>query len=605
MDNIALAMAMVAALGVAAHWLAWRFHLPAIITLLVTGFVLGPVFHLVNPMETLGPLMRPLISVAVAIILFEGGLHLRFETLHDAQKSVRRLIVLGAPIGWILISAGLHWITQLSWAVSVTFGGLLVVTGPTVIMPLLRSARLKARVSSLLKWEGIVNDPIGALFAVVSFEFFTFMQNDAHGGMGSMVGTIAFLLLIISVITILVSRVMVWLFEHGHVPEYLKKPFLLAVVIGLYVFANFLQDEGGLLAVTIMGMTLANNSSLTSIEELRRFKESMAVILVAGVFIILTANLDITLFYQMDWRDAAFVLALLFVIRPLTVFASTAWTGLPWQEKLLVGWIAPRGVVCVAIAGLFGPLLVAQGYADGEKVVPLAFLVVIVTVILHGFTLRYLGRKLGLVHEKANGVILVGVHDWTIQLAESLTKIDIPVIMADRNWIRLKKARLRNLNSYFGEILSEETEYVIDLAQYRYLLAATDNPAYNALVCSKFAHELGRDNVYQLSIPADDEKGHRSIARTVSGRRFVHQEMGFYEIWDMFRSGWRFKATPLSEDFNFNKFCETNPDSIVVGSVNEKGALRFTRVGAELKPKPDEILLSFIFKQPENTSQEE
>jgi len=542
--------------------------------------------------------------VAVAIILFEGGLHLRFETLHDAQKSVRRLIILGAPIGWFLISAGLHAIADLSWAVSVTFGGLLVVTGPTVIMPLLRSARLKARVSSLLKWEGIVNDPIGALFAVLSFEFFVFMQDESHGGVGSMIVTIAALLLVICVITVLVSRIMVWLFEHGHIPEYLKKPFLLSVVIGLYVFANFLQDEGGLLAVTIMGVTLANSSDLTSIEEIRRFKESMAVILVAGVFIILTASLDIALFYEMGWKDFAFVAALLFVIRPLTVFASTVATGLPWQEKLLVGWIAPRGVVCVAIAGLFGPLLVAQGYEDGAKMVPMAFLIVMVTVILHGFTLVFLGKRLKLVYEKANGVIIVGVHDWTIQLAESLTKMEIPVMMVDRNWVRLKKARLQNFNSYFGEILSDETEYSIDLAQYRYLLAATDNPAYNALVCSKFSHELGRDNVYQLSVPADDEKGHRSIARTVSGRRFVHQEMGFYEIWDMFRSGWRFKGTTLSEDFDFNKFCETNPDSILVGSVNEKGGLRFARVGAELKPKAGESLISFIFKTPENNKEE-
>jgi NhaP-type Na+/H+ or K+/H+ antiporter len=295
---------VVACTGVAAQWLAWRCRIPAIVILTAAGLLLGPVSGVLQPSENFGNLLTPFVQLAVAVILFEGGLNLHLHELKEAGVGVRRLTTVGPLIAFLLGSAAAHFIGGLSWPVSLVFGAITIVTGPTVIMPLLRHARLRPRTASALKWEGIVNDPVGALLAVVLFEYFALTDGGATG----------FALVIDMIETIiaaglfggLVGYLLGKAYPLGHVPEYLKGPTMLAAVLFVYAGANILQEEAGLVAATALGLVMGN-MNLPSIEELRRFKEYITVILVSGLFIVLTADLDPSLLKQMDFRAWALI----------------------------------------------------------------------------------------------------------------------------------------------------------------------------------------------------------------------------------------------------------------------------------------------------------
>lgn len=316
--------------------------------LTIAGFVVGPLTGLLNPIDDFGELLEPLVQLAVAVILFEGGLNLHFHELGRAGPAVGRLIGVGLVVSFTLGSMLAHFAGGLSWPVACVFGAIIVVTGPTVIVPLLRQARLRARPASLLKWEGIVNDPLGAVLAVVVFEYFVLFENEGNvfdlgmTAVGSLGGAAA----------------LGWFagvglgacYRRGWVPEYLKGPMILTTVIATYAIGNLLLAEAGLLTVTTLGLAFGN-ANLPSIEELRRFKENITTILVSGLFIVLTANLDVALWRALDWRDALLIFAVIFVLRPVVVFIATLGTDLSWQERLLVGWIAPRGIVAAAVAG--------------------------------------------------------------------------------------------------------------------------------------------------------------------------------------------------------------------------------------------------------------
>ncbi|MEL6215247.1 MAG: cation:proton antiporter, partial [Pseudomonadota bacterium] len=301
-DYISIGIVFVVSLGIAAQWLAWRLRLPAIVLLAAAGILAGPVFGLVDPSEQLGELLRPLIGLCVAIILFEGGLSLNLAELKHAASGVRRLVYLGAPMAWVFAAACAYFIGGLDTATSLVFGAIMVVTGPTVIMPLLRQAALNRRTASYLKWEGIVNDPIGALLAVIVFQFFVYT------GQGSGLLYVLESLGLAIASGVLLGAVGGWLtgqaFRAGLVPEYLKSPVMLGLVLVIFVAANYLQHEAGLLAVTVMGIVIAN-MNLPGFGDMRRFKEYITIMLVSIVFVLLTSDLDIASLTSIGWRGAA------------------------------------------------------------------------------------------------------------------------------------------------------------------------------------------------------------------------------------------------------------------------------------------------------------
>lgn len=577
MSNVVTAVAMIATAGVAAQWLAWRFQLPAIVLLLAAGALAGPVTGLVQPDVQFAGLVQPLVAVAVAIILFEGGLTLNFHEISGTSKAVRRIVFIGAPIAFLLGAVNAYYVAELSLWPALIFAGILVVTGPTVIIPLLRQAKLAKRPAALLRWEAILADPLGALIAVFVFEAFLVASGQHHAD--TLLMRIALALLLGLAGGWFAGRALVWAFVNGHVPEYLKIPVILTTVIGTYAVSNAVLEESGLLTVTMLGLALGN-SRIASLGEVKRFKEIMTILLVSGVFIILTASLEPSaLVSAFEPRTLAFVMVLLFVVRPVSVWLATIGTGLSAKERLLVGWIAPRGVVAVAVSGLFAGLLVGRGIEDGARLVPLAFSVVVVTVIAHGFSIAPLARALGLSSGGGAGFLIVGANRFTVALAEKFGQKEIPVLVSDRNWRRLRHARNAGVPTHYGEILSEVAEHTISLAPYSHLLAASDNDDYNALICTNFGPEIGRSEVLQIG--RDDTEGaqHRQLMVTLGGRPYLASCGGIEALDGLLAQGWKVSATTLSETYGKDRFLETRaPEAI---------SLFLLSAGGKLRPEPD------------------
>ncbi|WP_159976265.1 MULTISPECIES: sodium:proton antiporter [unclassified Novosphingobium] len=590
MEQQALVFALIGILGIGAQWIAWRTGWPAIALMLAAGVIAGPITGLVIPEHTFGNLLEPMVSVAVALILFEGGLSLNFRELRKTDGAVARLMLIGIPLGWVLGAIACYYVAGLVWPVAILFAGILVVTGPTVVIPLLRQSNVAPRPRAILKWEAIVNDPFGALCAVVTYEY---LRRSGEGG--TLIAVLASLLAAAAVaglIGYLVAKAIAWAFPRGHVPEYLKAPVLLVAVISTFVLSNLIQQETGLLAVTVMGIAIAN-MRLDSLRDIHPFKENITVLLISGVFVLLSASLNLDVLRQFEWRFIAFLLALLFLVRPATVLVSLAFSKIPWKERLLIAWIAPRGVVAVAVSGLFALRLDQLGYGDGSILVTLSFSVVIATIIAHGFSIRYVARWLGVTGAPQKGLLIVGSTSWSLSLARQLSQLDLPVMIADNSWQRLSGARQAGISTYHGEILAEATEERLDLTQFQVLVATTENEAYNALVCSEFAPDIGRDSVYQLGGMGDDED-HRSLPEALRGRAMFGSGHGVTEIMEREAAGWTFRKTRISDQFDFaDAQAALSNEADMLFVLRKDGKIRFFTHASRPAPQPGDVVVSY------------
>ena len=601
-DSLIFACALIGALGLGAQWLAWRLQAPAIVLMALAGLAAGPVWSLIfgdpllDPSSTFGDLLRPIVSLCVAVILFEGGLILKFENLRDAGAAVRRVVFFGGPLAWLLGSLAARYAAGLDWASAIVFAGVMVVTGPTVIMPLMRQSKLSGRPAQFLKWEGIVNDPIGALFAVAAYEVIRVAsQGDSIVGAGVWILAAAAIGVALGIIFGLgISRA----FRAGWTPEYLKAPLIFASIILCYALAEQVEKEIGLVAVTAYGMTLAN-SKLADLSELRKFKEDIAVLLVSGVFVILTADLTPAIISSaLNLNTLMFLLVMLFVVRPLSVWIATAGT-LNRKEALLLGWIAPRGIVAVAVSGLFGSLLVdlsREGrfyFSGADQIVPLAFAMVFTTVVLHGFTIGPLARKLGLARSEKPGVLLVGANSWSVEFAKALKSVKIDVIVADSNYRRLRPAREAGLDTFLGEVLSEDAEIRLDHSRFATVVALSTNDSHNALVCSQFAPEVGRHRVYQLSLSEGDETDDKSVGSSARGRTLIKRGRTYDGlIRDQYR-GWNFSRTRLTEKYTLEQYLADRPKGDLVAEIRPDGTLVLLGPSREARGGEGATIISF------------
>jgi len=576
MTGLIFKLAVIGFSGIASQWVAWRIRIPAIALLLLAGLLLGPFTGYVNPQQDLGDVYKPIIALSVAIILFEGGLTLNFKEIKETSSAVRAIIVIGGPLVWLFSALSAHYAAGLSWPSAIVLGAILVVTGPTVIMPLLRQAQLSHR--------------IGALFAVISFEIYLVV----HGSHGA--GDLILNLILGACIAIgggyLAGRGIAKTFVGGHVPEYLKSPVLLVAVLGVYAISDLILEESGLLTVTIMGITLAN-SKMASLTELRRFKETITVLLVSGLFILLTASLDLNALYSLGWGAALFVGLVLFVVRPIAIMIATTGRGLSLNERLLVSWIAPRGIVAVAVSGLFGAALTENGIADGNQLTALTFAVVASTILLHGFSLAPLASAFGLKSAEKPGIMIVGGSDWSNALAQKLNDMEMPVLVVDSNYNHIKRSRLNDIPVFFGEVLSEDAHHSITLNRYSHLIAATDNDAYNSLVCSEFGPELGRSHVFQIG-SLRDENERQALSVTVGGRPLFKPGREYSELRHQTWNGWVFQSTRLTEEFDYNSYLDTRTENTTLLLwVKPNGNILFKEGKHDSTPTTGDILLAF------------
>lgn len=593
--SLKLVLAVVVFAGAASQWLAWRFRIPAIVLLSAVGVLLGPVFGVVQPEVHFGEGLREVVAWFVALILFEGGLNLRLHELKEAGTGVRRLIFIGVAVAWVLGSAASYFIGGLSLPTALLFGAIIVVTGPTVIMPLLRHAHLKRKVASMLKWEGIVNDPIGVLLAVFVYQYFVF------GGSSAPFSNVIVDLMLALSVSLALGGGIGWLlgvsFDRNWVPEYLKAPVAVAVVSLIYALSDLVQHESGLMAATLAGVVMGN-MKLRSIGEMRRFKEYITIMMVSFLFIVLTAGLHFSVLEGLSWRLGALLAALILVVRPLSVWLATIGSGMSWQERVFIGWIAPRGVVAAASAGAFSLPMVEAGYADAELLVPLVFVLIFATVTLHGLSLGWVATRLGLKRSSAGTLLIAGSSPWAIELATTLKNLGVTVLLADNAWHRLRAAREQGLGTWYGEVLSEKAEEELELEGVEMVLAASSNDAYNALACSAFGPDLGRHKVFQLPMLASDDDP-QAVSDSRRGLPAFKGALQFEDLWERHIRGWQFQKTRLTEEFSYVDAVKKLPEeAIQVALVTSDGHVRFA--GDEARWVPDEgfTLVSYVPPNP-------
>lgn len=503
-------LAGIVILGILAQWLAWRFKIPAILPLILIGLAVGPIstFYTVDGSKLIEPIwdgdsglfpgdsLFYFVSLAIGIILFEGGLTLRKGEILNVGPVILKLITIAVIVTFFGAGVAAYLIFDLSWQISFLFAALIIVTGPTVITPILRNIPLKKDVSAILKWEGILIDPIGALVAVLMFEFIsagtgTEFTETALMEFGKIVlfgFTFGFTF----------AHALAFAIKKNVIPHYLLNVLTLATVLGVFVLADMFAHESGLLAVVVMGMVMGN-INLPNLKELLYFKESLSVLLISILFILLAANInveDLLLVYNVE----ALILfgAVVLVIRPLGVFVSSIGSSLKTNEKLFISWVGPRGIVAAGIASLFGLELANQGVEGAEYITPLVFMIVLGTVLLNATTARLFAQLVGVFLKNSQGILIIGASTISRLIGSYLKKNKRHVVLIDSNGANIRKARELGLDAIQENVYSDDLINNIELSDVGYLMAMTGNTEVNLNAIEKFRKHFGENGSFRV-----------------------------------------------------------------------------------------------------------
>lgn len=604
MPNSALSIALIGLVALLCQWLAWRVRLPAILFLLLAGLALGPMAGWLEPDQVFGELLFPLVSLAVAVILFEGSLTLDFRELGGLSTLVRRMITVTAPVTWLVVTLASHYLVGLSWGISTLFGALMVVTGPTVVTPLLRSVRPSERVGNVLRWEGIVIDPIGALLVVVVYEF---IVTQAQGAAFSQSLLLFFEVILVGLVVGLAAGYLLGkLLERRWLPDYLHNLASLSLVFGVFSFCNYLAHESGLLGVTVMGMWLGNQRDL-HMHNILNFKENLTILFISGLFIILAARLPREQLHSIfSLTPLLLLLVIQFVARPLGVALASLGSDFSWRERLLVSWIAPRGIVAAAVSALFALQLTAQGFAEAEQLLPLTFAVILGTVVFQSATSRPLALWLGIAEPEPRGLLILGANSLARSLAQALKKEDLPVRLCDSNWGNIQAARMEGLESFYGNPMSEYANQRLELSGLGNLLALTPQRDLNAMACMHFQREFGAEHVYAIRTGGEEQESDKhQVASHLAGHYLFDEQGHYFELNQQLASGAKIRATRFTDQYRFEDFqAQASEDTHLLFALTDRGKL--TPYTGEHRPEPEEgwTLLS-LSPAPKETRQSE
>lgn len=498
-------------LGILAQWVAWRIKIPAILPLILIGLLVGPIaaeFLSADGSKWIEPtwngtkglfpgdVLYYFVSIAISLILFEGGLTLKLSEIKNVGPVITKLITLGALVTFFGAAFAAHYVFSLNWEISFLFSALIIVTGPTVINPILRNIPLKKDVSTVLKWEGILIDPIGALVAVLVFQF---ISVDA-GGEFTKTALIEFgeIVLFGATFGFTFAHALNFIITRKWIPHYLLNVFALASVIGVFVLSDSFAYESGLLAVVVMGMVLGNTKS-GYLKELLYFKESISILLISILFILLAANInmkEMLLIY--NWKTAVLIAIVIFMIRPLGVFLSTNRSKLGMKEKIFISWVGPRGIVAAGIASLFGTKLALNGVPGAEYITPLVFAVVLTTVLLNATTARLFAKLVGVFLKKSEGILIVGASRFPRLIGEYLKNNSRHVVLIDSNESNIERVKELGIEAFTTNIYSDDLTDNIELNDVGYLMSLTENKEINKYALNKFKKQFGENGAFRL-----------------------------------------------------------------------------------------------------------
>lgn len=591
MNDLALMLAVIGLVSLGSQWLAWNIAKPAILILLLAGLILGPGLGILNPDDLFGDLLFPLISLSVAVILFEGALTLKFEEIKDNPQVVRRLISSAMLLDWAIIGVAAWFFLGLSPSISALLGALLVVTGPTVIVPMLRSVRPTDKVASILRWEGILIDPLGALLAVLVYEYVLAVNEGmsiAHSlwvfgltiSAGLAVGTVA-------------GYALGFVLRRHWLPHYLINLGVLTWVLGAYAISNHFFHESGLLTVTVMGILLANMKKI-EVDGILEFKETLSVLLISGLFIILAARLEIDSMLSLGLASLAFLAIVMWVARPISVFFAARKSGLSWQEKTVLSWIGPRGIVAAAVSALFAIKLGVLDIANVDKIVPLVFLVIIGSVLIQSLTARPLAIWLRATAPEPTGFLILGANKPAREIAKVLRRQKVRVLLADTNWDAVQEARMEELDVYYGNPLSEDAKVHLNLTAIAKLLVISPQRQLNAQVSYHFLSQFGVGNVYSLNEQQDSNR-QNSAQFWQKIKPLFDGKITYGKLASLISKGGQVKETGLTAEFGYKEYLARQGNgSMLMFAVDSKGKIRFFHTNHTLAPEPGWRMISLM-----------
>ncbi len=577
--------------GFACQWIAWRVKLPSILFLLLTGIFAGPVMGWLDPEALLGDLLTPVVSIAVAIILYEGSLTLKLSEIRGHGAVVRNLVTVGVAITWFVATLAAHRMLDWDIYLAALFGGIVTVSGPTVIMPLLRTIRPTRAVASVLRWEGILVDPLGAILAVIVFDYIVVAQTAA--GIGQVLVSLAIIVLTGSILGIAAGYSFGVVLRRHWVPDYLRDYLALASVLLVFGVSEMIHAESGLLAVTIMGIWQANMRGL-DLEDILDFKESLAMVLVASLFILLAARIELSALMGLGAASLGVLFALQFIAGPARAFASSIGSELSWRERLYVGWIFPRGIVAAAVSALFALRLEEMGYAGAENLVPLVFTIIIGTVVIQGLTGRVVARALGIADPEPTGVLVVGANALALTYGEALQKAGHSVLIASTGWDGIREARMKGLPVFYGSPVSSYADRHLNLLGLGNLLAISHRPGINELACVRFRYDFGRQAVYTVRHASESKHEKYQVSGESAGRVLFSGKYSMSELLSKIAAGARTKSTELTKEFDIAAHRERYPDSIILFVTDDNHKLHFPVEDAELPERPGSIVTALI-----------
>tara|TARA_A100001391_G_scaffold178598_2_gene143112 strand:+ start:2008 stop:3921 length:1914 start_codon:yes stop_codon:yes gene_type:complete len=602
-----LYLALVPALGVTAQWLAWRTGFPSILVLLLFGVCLGWFVQpdafladLTDGDHSAGPnLLFPLVALSVGVIMFEGGLTLKLGELRESGSASLRLVTIGALLSFVGNTIAAHYLLHWGWQLSALLGAILVVTGPTVIGPLLRQVRPSRRVASTLKWEGIVIDPIGAVLAVLVYE--EVLLQHASPEWTSVLKSLTWTLTVGLVLGCVGGAVLTQALRRFWVPDHLHGVAALTLSLLLFAISNELAHESGLITVTVLGIWLTNQKHF-NIEHIVELKENLRTLLIGCLFIVLGSRVDLADIGAIGLPGLALLLALVLVVRPLSVYLALLGSPLNYRERTFIAGLAPRGIVAAAVSSVFA--LGMESRSDlvipgSSQLATVTFLVIIGTVTVYGIAAGPLARFLKLAEEASHGILIVGADPWVREFAGELHNAKIPLLLVDTNYNKVSQARMAGIRAECANILNEHVRDELDLTGISRFMALTPNDEVNSLALRECRHRFDSSRLYQLTFKTKVTPGRRELTKSLVGRELFGKGVTYSRLRDMHDAGAVMKSTKLSAEFTYEKFtAKYGEQAIVMCSIDGEGLLKINTIDDPLVPVAGQTILAFVTVSP-------
>ncbi len=554
-EHLLIGLATICIVGAFAQWLGWRLKLPPIIFLLIAGFLIGPVTGFVDPDKVFGNVLFPVISLAVAIILFEGGLTLNLSELKRSGRVISRLLVTGVIVGWLLGGYFAYFFLDFSPGLAALTGAILIITGPTVIAPMLRVIRPGRKIGDVAKWEGILNDPIGALIAVLVFEALLLGRIEPSVMALELLKTVVMGIIISGVAAV----VLIVLEKRSLIPKYLQNFVVLAFVFATFALSNHFQAESGLLTVTLLGVILANQRFF-EVSHIIEFKENLRVLIISGLFVVLAARLDWDSFQLLGLNSVLFLAALVLVVRPVVVLLSTYKSHLKAKEKVFLMLVAPRGIVVVAVTSIFAIKLEDNGFLQAPQFFAEILFVVLGTVLIYGSLSTVICKVIGISNINPQGVLFVGAHSWARRMAKNLQSFDIPVFLIDSNSHSIETAKNQELPAASGNVFSQEFLDQIEFSELGHLVALTANDEVNAFAEKLLNSHMADPNTFHLK-PVGNVRSPFGDSDKNNITPLFSDRVDYMVLEALFANGAKFETKTLTKDYDWTAFQSEPPDT--------------------------------------------